>query len=143
MQPTRIDDSEFLYRAVRADSDEFAYVGSDVRISASAFNDRSCKPSVDRSALRPNAADAKKSSDDRVVKLLTKEVRSIAGVRVTADKTDLREHEVDALHRPITEDPSNLAHSQIECSPDFINPSRFRKLKEALARLATKSGFVC
>jgi hypothetical protein len=142
MLPTKIENDELLYRALRANSDEFSDAGGALRISSSAFNDRDYKPSVDRSTIRVNPEDAKKSSTDRIVQVLTSDVRAVAGIKITGDKNETRTHVVDAIHRPILDEPMNIAHSQIECDPAFANKSRFLKLKEALARLALKSGLI-
>jgi hypothetical protein len=50
------------------------------------------------------------------------------------------------MHRPIDAGnadglPANEAHSQIEMTPG-PGDARFKKLKEALARLATKRGWL-
>jgi hypothetical protein len=142
MNPTKIENEELLYRSARADGSDYTNTCGCLQVSSSAFNDRENKPSVDRSSLRTNPIEVKKSATDKVIALLTAEVRNITDVKVSGDEKDLRTHAVDALHRPILTDPKNIAHSQIECDPEFENKSRFKKLKEALARLASKSGFV-
>jgi hypothetical protein len=55
-------------------------------------------------------------------------------------------HIVDAIHRPIEEgnangEPPNDAHAQIESHPD-LGDARFKKLKEALVRIAERRGWL-
>ncbi|MCJ2140260.1 hypothetical protein [Methylobacterium sp. E-066] len=145
MTPTKVENDEFLYRSIRAnpsEPEEYSYASGKLIISVSAFNDRGNKPSVDRSLLRDKPEEAKKNSSDGVAALLAEDVRNIKGVKVTAERTDERTYYVDAIHRPLLADPVNLAHCQVECDPELANPSRFRKIKEALAIIATKHGFV-
>jgi hypothetical protein len=154
MEPTLIADDEWLYRLVR--SHEYAVREGRVFFSASAFNDRGFKPSVDRSALRHDPSVMKVEATDGVAKCLTETVRAscrieIDGDAVTRAKGDPAKLAVipmyfaDAVHQPIKRsetEAENLAHSQVECTPEMLSSSRFKKLKEALARIATQHGFV-
>jgi len=147
MLATPVEDTEDLYRAIRADRGEFTLSREgQIRFSASAFNDRGRKPSVDRSSIRTEPRDARITDTDGVTAVNTAKVRSIRTVRVDATrKTDDRTYQVDAVHRPLPddEDPTeNPAHCQIECCPSIASDNHFKKLKEALALLANERGFV-
>lgn len=145
MRPTVVDDAEDLYRAIRADSDEYSYQNGKLFFSSSAFDDRHMTPSVDRSALRADPADSRKSESDGIAKISTADVRNSCKVPIIKNGIPSGDHAVDAIHRPIKDDPNerdNLAHCQIECNPMIESGSRFKKLKAALAALANKHGFV-
>src|SRR5229473_863250 len=135
MQATVVDDAEDLYRSIRANSDEYDYQNGKVFFSSSAFDDRLKTPSVDRSSIRTDPADARKNATDGVAKLLTRDVRSSCKIPIIKNGTPAGDYAVDVVHRPIENDPveaENLAHSQIECNPVIESGSRFRKLKAAL-----------
>ncbi|UPK16091.1 hypothetical protein [Bradyrhizobium sp. 131] len=145
MDPTVVDDSEDLYRSIRANTDEYSYQDGKLVFSSSAFDDRFKKPSVDRSSLRPIPADARINADDGVAKVLTVEVRRSCKIPIIRNGVPIGEYAVDAVHKPIENDqslPDNLAHCHIECNPIIESGSRFKKLKAALANLASQHGFV-
>lgn len=133
-----VDDGELLYRRVLWQD------VPDGKISVTAFNDRRWKPSVDLSSLRESVQASQSLPTDGIAQLITAEVRAILiVVAPNAKPKSEAPHVVDVLERPIPADnveglPENLAHAQIEVEPDFLNDSRFRKLKEALALLAGK-----
>jgi hypothetical protein len=143
---TRVEDEELLYRAVRAGSNEFTAERGVLRITVNAFADRSQKPSVDRSAHRSDPRATRFRSEDGVTSVVTRDVRAITSIQVKpSDPKDGSSYAIDAIHRPIAmsvEVPTgNSAHCQIESDPT-ITPNHYKKLKEALAFLATKSGWV-
>jgi hypothetical protein len=145
MVPTIVDDAEDLYRSVRANSDDYSYQNGKLFFSSSAFDDRGMKPSVDRSSMRTNASDARKNATDGIAKVVTADVRSSCKVPIIRNGVPAGDHAVDAIHRPIENDPiepDNLAHCQIECNPVIESGTRFKRLKAALANLANKHGFV-
>lgn len=148
MTITHVDDSELLYRAIRAGTDEYRLEADGrLRFTANAFKDSFCKPSVDRSSLRMEPRDTRFNSSDGVASLITKDVRAIGSVSVRSpDGKEVKlVYSVDVHHRPIAksdEEPrENPAHCQIECAPEIKN-THFKKLKEALALLATERGWV-
>jgi hypothetical protein len=158
IQITRIDEAEELIRRVPADPNLYGTdpASGELRISSSAFNDPELKPSVDRRKMLAKLEDSKKTPTDGLVKLVTMDVRNIktveqfdkAGNKIPSDNPGqpFKIHPFDAIHRPVAEDPTrgtaeNPAHSQIEATPE-LNSGRFKKLKEALARLATKNGWL-
>ncbi len=147
MPPTRVDDSEDVYRAIRSGSDEYVYIGGKIEFSSVAFADRNFAPSVDRSSMCILPRYAKKNATDGVAKLGVRQVRSICDIPVAPDPKGNGEQKfaVDVVHAPIQNhvtDPDNLAHCQVECDPTIGNNSRFKRLREALARIATQHGFV-
>jgi hypothetical protein len=102
---------------------------------------------VDRSTIRTNPVEAKQSATDGVAKMITKEVRGVCSIVVNPNKKGqgAKKYAVDVIHRPIVDQPpevDNPSHCQIECDPTLDNGGRFRKLQEALARIATRHGFV-
>jgi hypothetical protein len=145
MSPTVVDDEEDLYRSIRANADEYSYQDGNLIFSSSAFDDRFMKPSVDRSSIRTIPSDARINPSDGVTKVLTADVRTSCKIPIIKNGSPVGEYAVDAIHRPIENDPDqadNLAHCQVECNPIIESPSRFKKLKAALANLATRHGFV-
>lgn len=140
-----VPDTDDLYRSVR--EGEYRTIAGKVTFSASAFSDRSRKPSVDMSSIRKNPGEARKSVEQGVAKLIAGEVREACKIPIYDNKGNKTgEHSVDAIHRPIKDDlggePDNPAHCQIECHPTIDNDGRFKRLKEALAAMATKYGWV-
>ncbi len=143
MVTTIVDDAEDLYRSIRAD--DYSYQDGKLFFSSTAFDDREMKPSVDRSSMRGNPADARIGPTDGIAKLLTADVRNSCKVPIIKNGLAVGEYAVDAVHRPIENDPQeadNLAHCQIECNPLIESDTRFKKLKAALANLANKHGFI-
>jgi hypothetical protein len=146
MNPTLVDNSESIYRSIRHDAGEYTEVNGKVVFSASAFNDKEHKPSVDRSAIRLDPKDARRSISDGIAKIEVADVRARCDIKIVDDKgRETGEYAVDVIHRPLSSPPEpkkNCAHCQIECSPSIASGSRFRKLKEALAALAGQHGFL-
>jgi hypothetical protein len=140
---TPVLNQEVLYRSVR-DSDE--HHGCDpkgqlLRLGNSAFNCPDRKPSVNRESLSSGGPEASRLTQaDGIVMLLTEQVRSISAV-VTNDKkgAPLLTHNVDVVHAPV---PENYAHAQIEADPRVSSDGAWKKLKEALCRIALLRGWV-
>lgn len=136
-----VADDEQLYRRVPARAECAREGDGVVHISASAFNDIGRKPSVDRAVLRGHDPSKTKASEtDGVAGLIAVTVRGIDRIQRVAPND--RFYRVDVVARPVIADneeglPENLAHAQVESDPDMESDSRFRKLKEALARIAT------
>jgi hypothetical protein len=140
-----VPDSDELYRSVR--EGEYKTINGKVAFSASAFNDRDRTPSVDMSSIRTDPREARKSVDQGVAKLVAREVRASRKIPICDDKgNQTGEHSVDVIHRPIKNDadgePDNPAHCQIECHPTIDSDNRFKRLKEALAAMANRYGWV-
>lgn len=76
---SNIADTELLYRSIKKNQtgvEFYRYDGQKLRISSSAFNDRSQQPSVDRSILQnSDPTKSKKSPTDGIAVLLTQEIR--------------------------------------------------------------------
>lgn len=147
MEPTLVRDEEWLYRSIRANADEFKVVEGRPRFSTNAFKAADKKPSVDRSGLRADPRDARLDPSDGIAKFSAGEVRQIAGIRTNPnDKENVRTYDVDAIHRPLLvsrgADKDNFAHCQVESSPEMLVSNHVKRLKEALAILADKYGWV-
>lgn len=146
MQPTNVEDTEDAYRSIRVNRREFTRVEGRIKFSSAAFDDREKKPSVDRSSLRNSAEESRQSPSDGVTRIGVREIRTSCKVPILNDKgKETGTYAVDVIHRPIYEsetEPENHAHCQIECAPQIASSARFKKLKEALAVLASKHGFV-
>jgi hypothetical protein len=77
-----------------------------------------------------------------VVPLLAREVRAIAGI-YTKDKKGENinpAHAVDGEHDPL---PENYAHALIVTAPHAATDGAFKRLKEALCRIAQPHGWSC
>jgi len=143
-----VPDCEVLYRRVPNALEFFAAVPGECRLSSSAFNDRNQKPSVDLASKRVGPEETKLVETDGVVSLLTSDVRAIATLKNEgAADGEPSVYYVDVIPRPIPADVeigvrANPAHAQIETSPGLKTSSRFKKLKEALAQLASRRGWL-
>lgn len=141
----KVEDDEVLYRSVPNGC--FTITDGALRLTSTAFNDPTQKPSVDRAKLcGANPAYTKKKPTDGVVSLTALSVRQIADV-VQNDKhgKPILAHAVDAIPDPVKNHPAlpdNLAHALIVTNPDFESGSVFKKLKESLARIASQRGWL-
>ena len=141
-----IADEESLYR--RAPSSCIVFEGGVERISSSAFNDRGHKPSVDRARMLESVERAKLVDSDGVLTVSAADVRAIRDIEITNPATNPPSYyAVDVYHRPVVADEStatvaNPAHAQIEASPHPDASSRFKKVKEALALIANRRGWI-
>ena len=137
MTQDHIGDLETLYRRVPNVNSHFGFPEGKLRFSSSAFNDAGFKPSVDRAALRKSPHESKKNLDDGIVELATNTIRAIKSV-----ESESISHYIDVHYRPVVEVPTNIAHSQIEPAPEIVGKNIFKKLKDALARLADEAGWL-
>lgn len=137
-----VEDDEVVRRAVKDDPTHFACDanGALLRLGQSAFNDPEKRPSVDRAVLQPAGAQAARRADtDGVVSLVARDIRNIAGVATFNDKGKVvQEHEVDVRHDPLN---NNRAHALVVTAPQIATDGTFKRLKEALCRLAQPRGF--
>jgi hypothetical protein len=150
-----VQNDEMLFRSVS--SDQFSsYENGTLRLSTTSFNDRGFKPSVDRGAYAKSTGlplvqdapvQARQKPTDGVVQLRADEIRSIAVVtNPQAAPVNQECHIIDVVPRPVLANNAegiseNLAHAQIEAAPAFAK-NRIHRLKEALARLAEKRGWI-
>jgi hypothetical protein len=137
-----VADAEILYRRIpRVEGLYVIRADGTVKVSSTAFSDRSFRPSVDRAELchyDPRITQAEPS--DGVVSVITRDVRSI-GTVVQNDKDGktIQIFGVDVEHVSIVNHPTlpdNAAHAEIYTNPACPNKSVFRKLSERLAQLA-------
>jgi hypothetical protein len=141
-QLTDVLDDEVLFRSI---PDEVALFGCDStgqlsRLSSSAFNDRQREPSVDRAALQSEApSQSRKQPACGVVSLGAREVRDIRSVLTFTEKGQIQtRHAVDVVHAP---EPDNFAHALVVTAPTIASDGAFKRLKEALARIAQARGW--
>lgn len=132
---------ELLFRAV-SDADEHHRIDENgfLLLGQSAFNDRERTPSVDRAELQGGGPQATRREDaDGVVILQAAEIRSICTVATCdAHQNILRQHNVDVRHVPVL---NNYSHGQVEAAPHVTSGGAWKKLKEALCRVAMKRGW--
>ena len=148
MTPDIVEDDEMLYRRIPTGC-HYTVANGKVQFSTSAFNSPELKPSVDRAKLRESARQTKIDPTDGVASLITVGVRAITSVE-NLEANGMRgappKYLIDVIARPIPMDQisqiENLAHAQIESHPEILTGSRFKKLKEARARLATERGWL-
>lgn len=136
-----VGDDEMVHRSFLPND-----VTPEGKLSSTAFNDPYHCPSVDRARLRPDPADTQRGPDCGVAQLLTQEIRAID----TVERTDVPNgqqiaqfYRIDVIEKPVEPGneqgiPPNPAHAQIESDPELANQKRFRKMKEALSRLADR-----
>lgn len=140
---TEVAADELLLRSVPDNPDCFMCgdTGELLKVRTSAFNDRERKPSVDRQDLRQGAPQSsRKAPSAGVVALIAGEVRGISVATLDKDEQVQMVHAVDVLHRPLDE---NYAHAQIECAPHVVSEGAWKRLKEALCRIAQQHGWAC
>jgi hypothetical protein len=144
---TVVDDNENLIRRVPADSNCYDSSDGTLRLSSTAFNDLQRMPSFDRRKMRTSLDDCKNHRTDGLLLLIAHEVRAIKLLQTDPKgKPTSDAHKIDVMHRPIEAGNAdglavNEAHSQIETAPS-LGDARFKKLKEALARIAQKHGWL-
>lgn len=133
---SNVECSEQIFRSIRNDPIYFKIDDNgNPNFGVSAFNDSSEKPSVNRASIRPDPEFVKQRICDGVVTLVVGDVRAI-NVPIANGSNDFV---VDVKHCPESHNPS---HAQIESEP-MPSGSRFRKIKERLAKLASIAGWTC
>jgi len=147
MSHAPVEDDEILHRSVPAAA--VHWVSGGWRLSSEAFNDRRMRPSVDRHHLRPDAVDSKRSENDGVAQLVAGEIRACDKVIHNADAAPGQQitYQLDVCPDPIADDnpeglAPNPAHAVIASHPAVASGSRFKKVKEALCRLAERRDWV-
>ena len=141
----KVEDDEVLYRSVPNGC--FTISDGVWRLTSTAFNDPTQKPSVDRAKLCSfNPTHTKKKPTDGVVFLTALSVRLIVDVVQNDKQGKLKvTYAIDVTPDPVKDDPvlpENLAHALIVTHPDFKSGNVFRKLKESLARIASQGGWL-
>lgn len=131
-----VGDEELLHRSVRPGDVKTGPEGRR-HLSSTAFNDPAMRPSVDRAILR-DVEQSKQAPTDGVCGLVASEIRSITDV---IHQGTNKPYNVDVVSRPVPPDnpdgePPNPAHAQVEVDPNFESPSRFKRLKDSLCRIA-------
>ena len=142
-----VQDDEELYRSVRGklEDKEYSIQKGKLIIEPAAFQDRYNQPSVDRAKLIDyNPALSQKSKTDGIVSIRVSEVRAIGTVKTRIGNGDVDDHAVDVIPDPTYENP---AHAKITVKPEFWGSkskqkNAFKLLRIALAKLATKNGWI-
>lgn len=142
-----VQDDEELYRSVRGklEDKEYSIQKGKLIIEPAAFQDRYKQPSVDRAKLRGyNPALSQKSETDGIVSIRVGEVRAIGTVKTRISNGNVDDHAVDVIPDSTYENP---AHAKIIVKPEFWGSkskqrNAFKLLRIALAKLATKNGWI-
>ena len=136
-----VEDVEVIFRSV-PDNPIMFQTQSDGRphFSTSAFNDRERQPSVDRACLtNGQPVSSRLTPESGVASLIVARARAIQTVRTLDSKQCVVfSHQVDVVHVPLVE---NYAHAQVQASPTPSTDTVFKRLKEALCRLADVGGW--
>ena len=140
----QVKDGEPLYRWVpkvdRVGTPLYSIEAGRLRFSSTAFNDRNGRPSVDRALLRnSNPHCQRRTTDDGVISLSASSLRSIPPIsqKNGPGQTDSK-HNVDVTAVPLA---LNRAHAEIVSIPSLTGSAAIGRFKDALARLAEKSGW--
>lgn len=143
MSSAPVENNEILHRSVPCDA--VVWTSNGWHLTTEAFNDRWMSPSVDRRAIRPRAEESKISATDGIAQLLAAEVRACDEVVHNPDAPPLAQvrYKLDVEPDPIKEGNGegrvpNLSHALIKSAPAVASKSRFKKIKEALCRLARR-----
>lgn len=145
MVADKVEDDEVLYHGVPNGC--FTTADGLLKLTSTAFNDRTQNPSVDRAKLCGfNPASTRKNPTDGVVSLTALSVRQIADV-VQNDKHGNPKftYAIDVIPDPVKDDPvlsDNVAHALVVTNPNFESGSGFKKLKESLAWIASQGGWL-
>jgi hypothetical protein len=138
-QPDRVADEEVLYRRVLVGQNHYKLVDGSLRVSAQAFSDRKGAPSVDRAVLLGHdPRRARRSETDGVVGVVARDVR---GLDVSKQGNPVIRYRIDVHPDPIPESadqPANPAHAEIRPAPPIESDNVFRRLRQALAELASR-----
>ena len=142
-----VQDDEELYRSVRGklEDKEYSIRKGKLIIEAAAFQDRYKQPSVDRAKLIDyDPALSQKSETDGIISIRASEIRAIGTVKTRISNGNVDDHAVDVVPDPTCENP---AHAKIIVKPEFWGSNSkqrnaFKLLRIALAKLATKNGWI-
>ena len=149
---SEVGDDEVLFRRVLDTDNHVAIVDGKYKVTAQAFGDSAQKPSVDlasRCEKLGGAAWTQDGDENGVAVLVTEKVRAlkIVGVKTlplplppNTKKTVDVEHAIDVHPCPVRDDPhirDNPAHAELRPSPEWCSKSAFRRLLEALERIAS------
>jgi hypothetical protein len=141
-----VADEERLFRRIRNESTEYK-VASDgsLLLSSTAFQDRNCRPSVDRETLCPSSPPAAWTQEEAchgVVWLLARGVRALKPIGeriVPGQPKESVSHAIDVYPDAILATETvraNPAHAEIRPTPEWVTKSAFRRFLEHLSQLA-------
>jgi hypothetical protein len=141
----RVKDEEMLFRCVFFGRNLYKVQPDGVvRLSSQAFADQNTEPSVDRAVLCNNDPSwTQKDEQDGVVSLITIDVRrvSVSGQnpKPARDEPIEIQYNIDVVPDPFQD---NEAHAVVRPTPPYQTKSVFRRVREALARIAEGYGWV-
>ena len=140
-----VDDTELLYRRVRAGKNLYRYENGFLIFSSQAFSDPKLEPSVDRAVLCENNPEYTKVDEtDGVVTLIASEIRKEKVSVNGQDGKISKEYAIDVIPKPLSANPpikENPAHAVIVPNPQYHNKNAFNKVQKSLAFLANKAGW--
>jgi hypothetical protein len=141
MADDSVADAEQVYRRVANNPNLFSVTNGILHLSTAAFNDPSKQPSVDRAKLRGHDPTlAKTAPTQGVVGFLAEEARRIGSVTTNdANGNVVVTHQVDIVPDRLEE---NLSHALVVVEPGFTSKRPFDRLKESLARIAERQGWL-
>jgi hypothetical protein len=133
-----VADSEILYRRIPFGIQAAVYYSRQpdgtVRVSSSAFGDRTRRVSVDRALLCAfDPSHTQRTTEDGVVSLPVGEIRNNSVSTYTKGGEPSVIHLLDVEPAPLVE---NQAHAEIVANPAIVTDSTFKRLCQLLARLA-------
>lgn len=135
----KLPDEETVYRSILDNHSHYSFnKDGSLRISSQAFADRNKKPSVDIASKKNfHPSLSKLNSTDGIIDFYCSEIRNRVGKLEQSDNKGKVSfyYLIDIIPRPLEDNP---AHAQIEPNPEYQSKSRFRKVQESLARLATE-----
>lgn len=134
-----LSDKEIVFRTIfenTPDKTYYSYHNDNIRITATAFEDRYQKPSVDIASLNGFCpCKSKRGDPNGVIGLFCFDIRLIDDVSGTSSGNNTIKYYIDVIHNP---ESTNYSHAQIEPKPEYQSKSVFRKTRKSLARLATQ-----
>ena len=127
---------EVIDRSIQLKTQFFCWgEGEEIRVSASAFNDRNYEPSFFREALCDNPPymnPPRMNPDDAVASITAGRVRNQDAIVFRSGNEEATEHRVDVRSET---DGQHKAHVVIFAAPEFKTKGGFARLKELLARI--------
>lgn len=139
---SKVNNDEVLWRSVFPD-EVHSSPAEPLHLKSTAFNDRSKKISVDRAVIRVDPNLTKRDATCGIVSLDAKQVRDIGVFKRKINDGTAIEHFVDVIPDVIEPpEPPNPSHALIVTKPHNNHDGTFKKLKEALVRIASPRGWV-
>lgn len=133
----RVGDDEKLFRRIPCEMGYYTLKDGAVHLSSSAFSDRLKQTSVDRSCLcHGDPSHTQEDPRDGVAILVASEVREISAKGKAFAGGEVK-YVIDVVPDPDYRN-GNLAHAIIVPTPSYETPSVYKRVTQALARLAER-----